>query len=236
MTYILKLFDKYYLSYLEGDSYFRESYNPNEALAFKSRKAAVDWVRTNTNLSEYAKVTDKKVAIKEYESWVQNGMVRCKRPLINHQLSRLYNNEDKYEVLDWWITYHKSEEGCVKYENYITWPKLYNKFHHLRDVKRYGDSEGNTLLTFSISVSSKDTDIDLFREELNLVLPHVTYLEDKVPCLDIFDYICGEGGNFSNLLSHPNDVWEVKDRWQTLKKGSLEEVFNYIKTCRFYDR
>ena len=242
MSYIIKHdFDQstpYYVRVVDERN-FEETYNPNFATVFTSKKDAKEWINTYSSMKDYSKVVELQSAAQKYKVWCEKGMVRRKLNCIDQVKSRPYKGENYEQVIDWWVNYHKLvDERKIKYDHYKTWPNLYEVTQHLHDIECYHSHEYNQkFMTFSIYTKSTGK-FDDFKAELDLVLEKITYKDDEgYLILPIFDHFISEHGNNVSLLIHP-ETEKIK-----IGKGyswdrnfnSLESAFEYMKKERYYD-
>ena len=203
-----------------------EVYNPGVATEFKTKKEAVDWSRENTTFGEYAVGLSKDKEVEKFKEWSELGMIRREFKLLDKTISRKYNNESNLEVLEW----HLNKTDEIRFEDYKTWPNLYSVFSNLWDVETYQDKT----LSFSMYVRP-DSTFDKFKEELELVLQHITRLEDGYKVISVFDRFCGAGGNFATFEYKSDDDCKLCSRWNEITTGNLQEVFKVWKEDRYYE-
>lgn len=212
---------------------FQELYNPEFATEFKTKKAAIDWSKENSTLSEYAVALDKDKEIKKFQAWCKDGMIRCNRELVNKEISRKYEGEDKYKVLEWWIS-RINEDASVRFEDYKTWPHLFQVFTNLHGVESYrGNKDTKSYISFQMSCKP-DADFQTFKEELELVLPIINYLNKEYKTISIFDHGLSEVDTYYFYYKDDKDCY-IKGRWSEKVKGTLEEVFKYWKKELYYE-
>lgn len=204
---------------------FEEIYNPEFATNFETKAKAINWSKNNTTFGEYAVALDKDTEVLAFQKWCSHGMIRRTIDLINKKYSRKYNNEGKLEVLDWHIN-----QSNIRYEDFATWPALYSTFKNIWNVLKYENKE----ISFEMAVH-KDSSFETFVEELNLVLPHITFIDDNgYKIISIIDHGLGAGGNFSSFLYKSDEDCAITGRFSSpQKEGNLREVFDYWKRVRW---
>lgn len=229
--YIVCLFECYYLRV--NQSNWDEIFDPTFATSFKTKKEAKQWMKTNTTMSEHAQVVNAKTAIKNYTDFMKNGGIRRSFDFVNNDLSRPYKKESPEEILNWHLTIDPDE---LRFEDYCTWPNLYERFEHLWAVERYhNDDFTDTFSSVSLRFK-KSSKYDVFKKELNLVLPHVTLVDKKgYKIFSVFDHFLAEGGNVVSLFYKTDDDCYISGRWVDKFSGTLEKCFTYLKTKRSYD-
>ena len=230
MKYVaaLNFLDKLYYIRINDDGSCDECYSPIVATKFKTAEEAVDWVKENTTFGDYAKSVLFSTAEKNFNDWVNNGMIRRSFPALNKNVSRKYDKDKdtNLDVLNWWFD---NEE--VRYEDYETWPKLYSIFDHVWDVQKFTDGSKS----FSI-YTNRNGKFTNFKKELDLILDKVTPNEKEEKVLSIFDYHCGEGGNFAYLVQSKDGKWSVRTRYyDEIKNETLKECFEFMKKNRYYE-
>jgi len=193
--------DPYYIQL--SDTHWEESLCPYVATEFKSAVAATKWSKENTTFGEYAVALEPQPEKEKFDEWVKNGMVRRRFDILNKKLSRKYNGETPEEVLAWRISV-REDVDAIRYEDYKTWPDLYSVFKHLFNCSSYYSKGEVGKLQHSFSVyTRRDGKLDDFEKELNLILPHVTYLDDDGgKMINVFDHYLSEGGNSMSLVAH----------------------------------
>lgn len=223
------------------DGSWDECYSPLKATRFATEKAALKWIKANTTFAEYAVVVKYQEASDRYHAWLESGGIRRSFNPLDESLSVKYNKKkhDKFAVLDWWYRYNtKDDEESIRYEDYETWPKLYQLFECLWDFERYYKNYNSPekYLTISVRVSKK-VKFETFKADLDLVIDKLTYVDDEGDLtIKIFDHYCGEGGNFASLVRHNDGKWSVTGRWSKMcPDTTLEECFKYMQKHRWYD-
>lgn len=96
MSYILELAFwsdalPYYIETCPSLDTFNEVFNPVFATTFKTKKDALKWAQTNTDLLDYITVVNAATAITQYNEWSNKGTIRCQVNKINRTYSRPYN-------------------------------------------------------------------------------------------------------------------------------------------------
>ena len=144
-----------------GDNHtYRNLYDPKEASVFNTKKEALKWATENiADSKDYIEAVTRSKAITTFNEWLSNGMLHHIKDKINPSLSRPYNNEDRIEVLNWWIEVESTPEDRVRYEDYQTWPELYSKFKYIFSIDSYGidydddnySRENPNYITFSLA-------------------------------------------------------------------------------------
>lgn len=220
-----------------GEYSWEEILSPHVATEFKSESLAIEWSKENTTFGEYAVALDPQPEKEKFDEWVKNGMVRRKFDIVDKKLSRKYNNETPEEILAWWIAKWEDKSG-VRYEDYKTWPKLNSVFKHLSDCVSYYSKGYSGPLLHSFSVfTGRDGKFEDFKKELDLILPHITHLNDNGDKLiDVFDHYLSESGNSVKLVAHKNGKFSVEGRYDTpIKNSDLEKCFEYLRQERYYE-
>ena len=240
MPYILQV------NYLGGrphyvrvcEDHWKQLYSPKTATEFSDPESAMAWGSQNTTDVKYMSTVDKDNAIKDFEEWFRGGMVCGEIPLVDHNLSRPYNGENKYEVLEWWWQYINAPEDSVLFEHYETWPELHGVFEHLWNFQSFHDVDDRSKITHSVEVRvNRDSEFAKFKEELDLVLPKLEKrrgIEELY--MNIFDHKLSEGGDSAYLVKQIDGQWRVDARWGGgIGPTTLRECFNYMKRERYYE-
>ncbi|MEX0930982.1 MAG: hypothetical protein WDZ68_01675 [Candidatus Paceibacterota bacterium] len=234
MKYVIKLFDQYYLR-VNKDTW-DEVYSPYFATTFPKAKDAKKWVEDNTTFSDSAKAVRVDRAIANYDKWVEAGMVRRTFNFLDGDISRFYNNEDKYQILEWRWKYLNTPDFEIKQEHYNSWPNLYDVFEHLWSFEKYHSEDFyEHFFTIKIRVR-KDSEYAKFKEELDLVLDRLNFF-DKDGCLviNVFDSRCVIGYAVK-LFKRPDGKWYVEGRYnQIVGPTTLKKCFEYLKAEAYYE-
>jgi len=250
MQYILSLwannsFNKpiTYIAYNNKNSdVYSEVLDPGFAKHFETAQEALDWANENIYLIEDVDVVPFQTAFEAFKKWKESGLQIGERLIINKEISRLYNNEDKFEILDWW--WNSNVSNCLRknqitQDHYSSWPKLYTRFKHLQDVSgHYAPDHETIFYTFQIKVN-RDSDFECFQEEINLVKDRIVCKNDKNEIIfDVMDYILHEQGDFVTLLyNKENNYWKImyrEDRTE-VDYTDLRTCFAYLKEYRYYE-
>lgn len=225
---------------LVGNETLEEIYNPNFATLFNTEKEALEFINTYSPspLPAFSEVVKSKDAIDAYDKWVNSGAVRRTLECINVTKSRPYNGESLDEVIDWWV-YVKLNPNQIKTECYKTWPELFQMSKHLFDVQGHHNQDySECYITFQI-YTSQNGNFEEFNEELNRVMDKVTYKDDDGYLIfPVLDHYLSEGGNSVCLLIH-SETKQVEigspHGCARTEFSSLEDVFYYLKSERYYD-
>ena len=232
--YVIKIdfkSDRPYYIKIDPDS-AQQCYSPAVATVFGSKEDAMQWVHKNTSLSEYTSGVLLTEAMADFESWLNTGGYRCEITLIDNKYSRKYNNESKENVVDWLIWF-KQNSNKVRYEDYATWPKLYELFNHIWELLRYED---NTL-GFRMFIRS-DSNLESFKNEIEYVLSKTTHRNKQSEKeIGIFDHYLSEHGNSVKISTDDSGLnFIVRSAYGSEKmKGTLDKIFNYLKSERYYE-
>jgi len=206
-----------------------EILSPVDATRFKTKMDAVNWSKKNTTFGEYAKAAVLKEEVADFLENLNLGLIRRSFKSLS-KYSRPYDGESPEEILEWAV--NKDEE--IRYEDYKTWPTLYNVFEHIHEVEKCQDGSKS----FSLSVN-RNSDINTFKKELNLVLPYCSRFSDgskKIKIFSVFDHYLCEGGNFVNFYYQNDNTCFIIDRFDNILGGqNIETVFEYWKRERYYE-
>lgn len=234
----------FYCRLNEQDNVMELIWNPDYATKFSSKQKAKDFINKyipQNGISAREKIVLLKGAKTKFNKWVKTiqtgGILNTYN--IKSFLSKPYQGENKYKVLQWWIDIHKDDTiDLIDYKHYETWPNLYELFDHIFNVQEYCDTEdySKKYLSFSIRVN-KNSRYQTFKKEIDLILPHITFIDDKnSKIIDIFDRYLSEGGNSVYLHAHTDGKFSVKGRYNTIiEKTILKKCFEYLKRERYYD-
>lgn len=234
--YILahKFGEQTYYARINDETSWDEIYSAEAATQFSTKTEAVNWSKENTTFGEYAVALPAKQEIEKFKRNLAEGMVRRSFEVVNKKISRAYNGESPKQILRWWISL-QGQDDKIRYEDYKTWPKLYSVFKHIWDKQGFHSSDYKEIYhTFEVRVP-KNSNLKDFKKELDLIVPHITYLDKKGnKIIGVIDHHLGKNGNIVNFIVKPNDVYALVSRWEDKIEGTLEEVFNYWKTHRYY--
>lgn len=239
MTYVIQHYFNQEVPYfvrVVNNTTFEEIYDPQQATQFKTKKEAQKWIDFASQMKRNSKVVEYQESVQQFLDWANNGMVRRTLNCINRVMSRPYNNESLEEVIDWWI-YSRTNDDEIDYDDYKTWPELYNITKHLWGVNGYCSKDYKKLyISFEI-YSKQSGQFEDFEKELNMVLDKITFKDEEgYLILPIFDHYLSEHGNRVRLLIHPETKKiKIGGRWRDDEFNSLEDAFNYIKKERWYE-
>lgn len=219
----------------DGDG-FKFVLVPEHADTFRTKKEAKDFLANNIAWDVPLEIVKLKDASEAWRMQLDDGIIirtiPCKSPL-----SRKYSGEGRDEVLKWRIEQRKALEASIDYEDYKTWPDLYEVFDHLWSVQMFRSADYNDAhMSFQVRVA-RDSKYSNFKRELMKVLKHITYKDaDGNLVLHVFDHFLSEGGNSVNLVITGKDTAKVVDRWDDAHvEGSLRECFYYMCRERYYE-
>lgn len=216
-------------------------HNPSKAATFTSQKAAREWIVSNMSFPQPSevKVVSLDDHVKKWEAFCEGGTVYRKLQRRVEKYDRPYNSskDDASTVLKWWI-FVTLNENAVTYNNYSKWPKLYALYKCLMDTQLYRDYEASKMsLSFSMHVDH-DTKFSDFKKELKLIDPHITFIEEGMKVLSVFDYKLSEGGD--SVMFHYNleqNKYTFERRWgSSVEFNDLEAAFEWWKRNRPYRR
>jgi hypothetical protein len=211
--------------------------DPTLADKFPSKEEAQSFIDRHVTNSELVSVIQLATAEKAWKKFIRAGYPAGQMN-ITSPLSRKYKGESADEVLALWIAYCKyyaaNGDGRIKQSHYSSWPNLYSKFDCLWDTVQYEDKD-DLQLTFSMRVG-KNTRFEVFKKELNTVLPHVTLVTkngDKQ--INVFDHYLSAGGNTVYFLVRKDGTYALTSRYESIVvEGDLKTVFDYWKKNRYY--
>ena len=234
MAYLIKLeFNQpipYYVRINEDNSW-KEIYNPQFATYFNNSETALNWMRDNTNLFEYAHAVDSVEANKKFQEWSKHGMVRREFPAIDRKFSRKYDPQknDRISVLQWYIDKALNSEDNILYSDSRTWPSLYSLFKHLNDIQVFARKNNVKTIGCQISVSKK-ADFETFKDEIDLIIERIDVDEDGDLRFPILDDDLSRGGS-RYLIKCKDGSWEICSYYgsRMLEDANLEDCFKYIQ-------
>ena len=236
MTYIINTSPVYgpdrYLR--DGDTSLLLTYDPEKATEFQSRNDALLFLHQETDIEErHCTIIPKSPATKAFKHWISNGYLCGSRVRRDKARSRKYNGESKEVVLDWRIAHALNENG-VRYEDYLTWPHLYECWTNLHSIGKRSDTDE---VGITISVSKTDT-FEVFEQEITYALQRIPYVNrDGKQELSIFDHFLSEGGNCVSLVVEGEGQFSICNGWggTVMEKTTLKKAFNYLKEHRWYE-
>lgn len=209
---------------------------PDNASTFKTKKEAIRARKSNES-SELSVTIRYGQAKKEYDDWIANGSILQTRESLDKVNSRKYNNESPEKVLDWRL-YHAENEHKISYDDYKTWPHLYDVFSHLWSVNRYIPHNDNDPYELTIQISTRrDSSFDKFEKEVNLAYNHITMCHDGFKIYDILDHYLSEGGRSATLCydRDKNEAYLNERYGGESKHGTLKEIFELMKVDNYYE-
>lgn len=236
-TYIIA----YYNSLISINEYFRlennqlvSYFDPEKATLFESTEKANIFIKEYVASDLEFVVKPLEQCVEKYKNKLKEGFKFNTLPLKNKKLSVKYNGESAKKVLDWWIQVKTNSEETIKYEDYKTWPHLYQKFKCLHDIDCFHDYETNSReITFSFRVQPTTTFEDL-NKEFNLIKNHITYTDKKGnKIITIIDHQLNQYDS-RYLIILPNNKYRLKGRHSIYSEGTFEEVFDFWKTNFYY--
>lgn len=219
----------------EKNGTWDEIFDPAHATKFSSKKKAREWADRETTMAEYISVIQESEAKAKFNAWYDNGMIRRTLSLVDNSFSRPYNGEDKYKILEWQWEHTTSEEDRVRFEDYKTWPDLYQVFNHLHGFVSYSDEEGNPFHSVEI-YTSKDGVYEDFKTELDLVIDRLNHFDNEGNLIiDVFDHYLSEGGNTVFLVAMRDGKWRIDSHYgHDFGPTTLKKCFEYIRKNRYY--
>lgn len=238
MKYILSL------NFLGGENYYvrindnswDEVYSPEVATEFSTKKQAIQWFGENTTMAEYASAISKEDAIQKWKEFQKNGYIRRTFPFLNKAISCQYDKKkhSKLDVLK--QRFDMCGDDNVRYEDYKTWPKLYEHFECLFDVRSYytDENEEGVARTLEICVNKKTT-FATFVEELRIALNFCEKEENEYKVFDIFDHFLSEYGNSACFFYKSDDDCRLECRYGESVEGNLKSVFDFWQKERYYE-
>lgn len=239
MKWILKAFDQYYISFDDEDSTFSMHFDPNYATDFSTKTAALDRSKKDTVIDEHVDAVKLTDAVKEFNEWVEGGMLHTTRPQVNHEHARLYDPETdtKESILNWWWEYRGTHEE-VPTKIYKSWPKVWQHWTHIQEVEGYYDTDdfNNISRGFVLHVD-RNHSYDTFEQEVNYLLEHFDIErvdKDGNIVFGIFDHFLSAHGNTVYMVK-VGDLWKIEGgSYNRVPPSSLKAIFKYLKTNRYY--
>ena len=235
--------DKYYLQVVDNIT-VNELRHPGYATAWPSRKAAKKWVQQYAPMAEHCKVLPLGTELTAFLKSLETGLVRRTFKCIDNNFSRPYNGESLAEVIEWRLECALRNDFEVRYEDYKTWPDLYQISRHLWSVGKYAYTTDKDVSVIGFEVYTRQDDkFEDFKQELNLVIPKVTRTLENNPdvlVFDVLDHYLSEHGNSVNLLYNPRTgKATVEHRRSYFREPelnmTLEEAFEYLRRERYYE-
>lgn len=204
-------------------------HNPNFAAKFPTKEKAKQFI-DNFIALDGIKILSFEGEQKKFDKWIKTGFLYRTLPIKNKFVSRKYKGESALEVLKWKLAYAKSDDLEVDYDDFETWPELWEKFEHLHDVEAYDDGSISFELYFPRGGKFKT-----FKKEFELALKHCTSEKNGDKCFSVYDHFLGEGGNFVYLVAKADGSYSVSDRHNDdIVSGDLKSCFNYLSAERWY--
>lgn len=213
-----------------------ETYNPRTAKTFKSKKAALDWFKNSCTMGEHGKAVFLEGECLKFDTWVNGGMIRRSFPILS-ELDRPFDEKkDGFDDVCQFIIQSYKDEDSVRYENYQTWPDcLLDYYPCLYTINAYED-DVNVFFCGQLMVSH-DSKFSGFKNSVNAVKKYLTLNSENYYKYDIFDYKCGEGGDFVYLMVSKDGkkIFITQRLDDDLSFKDLKEAFEYIKKYRYYE-
>jgi hypothetical protein len=206
-------------------------HDPNLADKFKTVKDA----KVFSSRFDYDTKVEK--LDKHQKIFVNSDYVYRSIPLIDTSMSIKYD-ADKHtqiDVLNFKINHRKRSDKSIRYEDYRTWPELWSVFKHLWSFESYSKNNGAVqMFTCSIRVNKK-SDFKEFKEDLELVKPHCTFVsDDGYLVFPIFDHDLSEYGTRYLHYKTDEDCKIVESRWSEYV-GDLKKCFDIMEAKFYYD-
>lgn len=207
-----------------------EIYNPELATVFSDKKEAELWAKSNTNLDEYMSVDLFSDAVQKWNDWKTNGYVRRSFPLFDKAINIRYDAKihTLEDVIKQQITFNQNGNS-VHDEVRHSWPELFMISDCMHGINFYMD--GNYSIEMKIN---KAASFDQFKKDLDIALKYTTVVDEEFKVISIFDYRCGEGGQFYYFHYKDNKNCSICSKWSTIIKGDLNTVFEHWKKHYFY--
>lgn len=213
-------------------------FQPEFADVFNSKKSALEFInkyftnRKNFEIVSLATAQDERL----YDN--THGTVLGERP-IRSSLSRKYNNEPLEDIVDWYFQVKQLEDSQIDYEDYKTWPQLYNVSKCIWSISAFEPRKANkTYVSFGIFIK-EDLEFSEFKKEFGMCLPYVTLLDENGnKQIDVTDYNLSENG-IVHIFAKPNGKYSMGiTRYCNTsideKEMTLNELFNYLKEYHLY--
>jgi hypothetical protein len=207
-------------------------HDPSRATAFSTKKEA----------EEKSKLIKFKTAVTELDPQVKKfertTFKYREMPILNPKFTTPYDAKTmtRLDVLGWWKKIQRANELEYSSEVYGTYPQIWSLFDYLWDKASYW-SKGYKELYHSFQVrTKKDGDYDKFKEELDLVLDDVTYMDGDYKVLPIFDHELSSWETRSLLYKSEDDCKIISGRFGDEKiKGTLKECFDMMRYQFYYE-
>jgi len=156
--------------------------NPHKATPFINKQGAKKWIKQNTAIekSDYT-LKHKKEICYIFDKWVEEGMIISSHPPLDRTIARKYNGETKKEVLDWHVRKtiaQNNDNFVIRHDDEETWPELSEIFECISCFESFlhDEDDENSDIKYSFYFClEKDSKYSVFKKELDLVLPYVTF-------------------------------------------------------------
>tara|TARA_B100000749_G_C18449194_1_gene475506 strand:- start:664 stop:1389 length:726 start_codon:yes stop_codon:yes gene_type:complete len=222
---------------LVGDNTLSGCHNPHFATQFESEEKANSLL--SEKFSRFEDVTlssDINGHFDEFNAWLESGGVYREFPML-HSLNRTYNGEDKDEVLEWNFAISKLKEGETRYQETNTWPALSTLFTCIYQTISLSSLEDPEVSYISVEMRvNKDTEFDVFKDELLKVLPFITNEnEEGFLVIRVFEHTLCRYGSVYAYVKPDLSCFKIGGRFDDQEYASMDSFFQRWKTEHYYE-
>lgn len=230
-----------YIGYDENANMWTEVLDPSSAIMFESGEMAISWLKEKTALStdpDRTAIVSRQEAVRKFDKWKKDGLMIGRQKVPSPLLSRPYNNEDKYAIIDWhWDVKTLPEDEDISPGYSETWPSLVSATEHIFEILKFWDTEDPyyscvvfvgpkaKFRTFSDEIYHVIDRIELMDDDGSLVL--IVYADDMDSITQI------------RLVRQIDGIWKVEESYEDEEakvpiEGSLNDCFEYLKENRTF--
>ena len=228
--WVIKLFEQYWVK--EQESSCLEIYDLEQATQYDTKKSAQDFIN-KTRMAEHSIIVKYDDVISEFLEWKKNGMIRRTIPLT---ISSRYNGEGMDDVIKFHL-FTRGHEMAITHEDYMTWPNI-NKFtkHFGKIIFVDSDDYSELYCSFDIKLNRDDYDFEVFKNELNKLIPYVSYKDAGGRLIFwIMDKDLSEFGTRYLYYNTKEDKHVIYESRFVEHKGTLKQLFDIIRKDYYYE-
>lgn len=222
---------------LVGDNTVSGCHNPHFATQFESKDEANSLFSEKFSRHEDITLTgDINGHLEEFDAWLNTGGVYREFPML-HPLNRPYNGEDKDQVLEWNFAIQELEEGETRTQETSTWPALSSLFTCIYQTMSLSSLNDPDVSYVSAEMYvGKDTDFDVFKDELLKILPFITNEDEEgFLVIRVFEHTLCRYGSVYAYVKPDLSCFKIGGRFDDKEYESMESFFHQWKTEHYYD-
>ena len=237
MKYVIKMFEEYY--FRDAGDCVEELYDLEQATIFTSKKSAKEAIHTLAGMGDYCDILKFDDIIEDFRKWKDAGMVRRTLHKVDESKSKKYDGEGLEEVIEHRIWAFNNPQS--RYEDAKTWPDVGHFLENFYDTEFYSNHDyTERYMSFQIKLHKQKSVFSKFKEEMEKLLPHVTYVDEDgegYKIFRVFEHTLGEHGIYSFYYDESQDFHKiVKTTYGSDRdtfKGTLKQCFEKLKKYHY---